>query len=1296
MADPILANLPEGQQALRNKYSGYGAGLSALPAPIVNSLGRLDLERVNRGQRPLSERETTLAVQAALTGQAVTPPPVRSVGDSLLATLNPFGGRNNPLINDLQTFGESIPRLPLAIAREFGQLSDVPDAIANAAKGDGSVVGNLAMAPGIRLIPGSYVLGNLLGGVSPEGQHGSPGELARHPLFTALDVLPYAGAAAGRTGVVKAAEAEAAATAEARSAATGGVLGQVRDVRPIPTWMTHRLDEAGRVVPNRLGNVTGGVRSTLEGTRAGGVLSEAFGREARDLSRLRATYDRGLQDSMNPEGSLHRAAAGAPDETLVNLARQARALEGKYADITPERRIEITRSLQTTPDEARALVGREGEFVNEVHGLTHSFENVGVAEGMLDRVGIGGKEEVFPTSDALKIKGRQREVRHTEDIGALRSVAAQGEASTIDPKLIADDLLSPLSRTDLSPKQALRAVEARARALFAQGYATDDIIQAIDKQRAGVRWDDVKSAVEKFDAAGRPKVSTVNVDEVATGLKGMARRDPAMAKLAEALQQRRWSDAAAHLRTINKRSTYNVIDDIVDPEALKLTIQRGRRNDNWITKTEGAFGEKAVTKAKKSLRNLEQRSVPARFQPAVEGVVRDNVKSFLTEKADSGEYAISPANLDEWFKMADEGNYKLIEGLTPQEYRAIQRDAAKTWQEMRATGFDPVFVHKVAPHRVNQIAFPHVLERITSPSQVRARTWDATPFVDDVTVGLSHQGMEWLARKGSERFVEDIINTWGRKADDVMMEYLPAARRVNELNPEISVREAMETLMKKEWEGFNPDSFITWPNNFMQYANDGYMLPKGVVNNMKRIHTPPAGRMTAAIDPVMGAFRTSILPLSPRWHVYNILGGGLMLLTETDPRVFMYARRAWNATKKGADDVGLPEAIGEGAGSAPRFTREWDAEAKVAAHSALDKRLAAMHNFAGGRTLRRLWESSQGGRDAFGNVVQKSYDLNGRFDDMYRAMGYLYDYEKGLKKGMSPEAAQQAGLRTVRKVMQDWDGITPIERSILRYVFPFYGWMQHIMRFTMNFPMDHPIRTSVAASFARNELADQGDGLPERFLNMFFVGPTDINGDTKAITLQGANPFSDVANYFTLEGFLGNVNPVVSGIAQSLGVDVQSGSAELYPQLEYDTETGRLRARSRNPLTTITQATIPQSRILFNLAGQNAEWKEVLRRNPEAAQRMFLSQIGIPSLYRDVRVNEERFKSELARNGDMRAAWNEALTTGDDSRARQYAPLIPLLDQVRALQSSGQLQGMQGQAPPSTLQSVLGALNPLG
>src|SRR5207253_7769971 len=106
-----------------------------------------------------------------------------------------------------------------------------------------------------------------------------------------------------------------------------------------------------------------------------------------------------------------------------------------------------------------------------------------------------------------------------------------------------------------------------------------------------------------------------------------------------------------------------------------------------------------------------------------------------------------------------------------------------------------------------------------------------------------------------------------------------------------------------------------------------------------------------------------------------------------------------------------------------------------------------------------------------------------------------------------------------RRVLIQWDNLTPIERSVIRPVLPFYGWISHILRYAYHYPIDHPFRAAVTASFARNELADLGTGMPQTLLNSLFLGNPDSNGKVTGINVGGLNPFRDVANYMTLGGF---------------------------------------------------------------------------------------------------------------------------------------------------------------------------------
>src|SRR5215510_836215 len=94
----------------------------------------------------------------------------------------------------------------------------------------------------------------------------------------------------------------------------------------------------------------------------------------------------------------------------------------------------------------------------------------------------------------------------------------------------------------------------------------------------------------------------------------------------------------------------------------------------------------------------------------------------------------------------------------------------------------------------------------------------------------------------------------------------------------------------------------------------------------------------------------------------------------------------------------------------------------------------------------------KGGADRFKAAVDWSFRANETMDNAYRLAGFLDEFDRGMKKGMTAEEAGVAGLDMANKFMPRWLEMTPIERSVLRAVFPFYAFMSHIFRFASRYP----------------------------------------------------------------------------------------------------------------------------------------------------------------------------------------------------------------------------------------------------
>lgn len=1189
MPDPIIQRLPETQQALQNKNQQYPNLYAGVDTPVANAIQQLDLQRVSRGQNPLSLRQSQLALLAAQTGQAATPLPDRP---------GLWGG----FVGDLRTIAQSIPHIPAGLAKEVTQLPQTPQIVQDALASGGSpldTLSKIAQAPGIRMIPGAFIASNL----------NHPGQFYNHPLYTALDLLPaIEGTSIGRAGTAKLAET----------------------IRPVAEP----------------------VLKTIGATRPGQFVKSAFGTQARDVAQVEATFSANMREAAYGEGPTH--------DPLSNLVREAGTLRDKYPSISEDRRIELTKLMSEDADSIRNLSGDELAFVNDSRRITDQIGQYGVSQGLLHDI---GGELYDPDSYGRIMRARQR-AQVASDYGDVRTSII----NETDPTTIADKITDVTKKEYLKSGGKVKLIEGYAHALESQGLDASPLFDKIREYRntkSSVKYSDEEFSQwwDQHKDTLQPRVE-VDIDAFKEQLKKHAKTDPLAARMLDHINKGRWQEAQAVAKQAASRKVYA----IPDIEELVKGLEQQKQQARYFNSIK-RFDDTYINRVQKVAKLREERTPPARFQPVVERMTQQG----LIEK-----YSTNP-DFEQILPLLRERNYGALnrQGLIPEaEVKAMGLEMRRTWKDLKDAGYDPVFVHRVSEQQLGSIRYPRVLERIPRPTQTVKRSWNLTPAIDDISVALTHQGLEWLARRGSEEFIDTILTRFAKTQGELLDEYLPAAR-LRAKTPE-DVLPIANRMMAKEWGKYDPKSVVNWPSPRIKRWSDGdYWVPKTVSDTIQRMHTPPGGRLTAISDPIMRVFRTSILPLAPRWHVYNIIGGGTMLTVGTDPSVWKFFSEAKNMISHGE----VPEGIPRGMGTVPRDVIEWDTKGSI------QKPLEAMFHYKGGQTLRRLWDEAQSARDKFGNLIEKSYHWNGVVDDMYRTMGYLYGKDKALTKGMTEEAAHSAGIETARKVFQQWDRMTPIERSIMRFIFPFYGWTAHVMRFVMQYPFDHPLRTAIAGSFARNEIDDLGTGLPQRFINMFFLGHPDKNGNVKALNLAGINPFSDVANTFTFSGFLGQTNPLITSAFEAAGVDVGNGGPELFPNMQYDAETGRLKFKGQNPALLLAQNILPQSRILLGFADSSSEFQQLLRDNPEAAGRLLTSQAGLPITIRNINVPQEIAKAELARIDAQDTALNNSLKTGNWSGAQTFPNLRPLLAQLKQMQENGQLQSM---TPLSYGQSAIG------
>lgn len=1188
IASPILTNLPSATRSLERRYAD--PAVTALPPNVLTPLQTFETQRVARGGSPLTARQYAAVAKSLSTGKPAHEQPNKSLGAAFLS--------------DLAATVSSLPKLPAMVLNEIKSLPDLPALLPDALDASNPIqaLGNVANLPGIRMIPGSFIAGRF--GDAEHGGGGGFEELAQHPLFTALDVLPVAHQAAKLTPVARAYTEQVAALNKTRVAEAVANTGDAatalleKTPRPIQTVLTRKLVE-GEVVPNRLGSTLVSLGDAFGATNLGRAVNSTF--RERGSARLAGRYDADLQRAMVP-GAKMPTHFGARDITAETGAVRGAVDMAREIDVL------------ANGDPARKAL------------LQEAWENPRLPDGT-------------PTASELVPGLTDKE----------RALMARGRESQADLARMTEGEFTGSFRNEVyTLKQAQRL------------HRLDAKVSTLRALRAGRE----------------------SIDPLLAPIRDIARTQPVAARALVHLDNGNYTAALNDLRALNKRGKY----EVAIPDELIEQVDGFRTMARKAKIPQGKITAQAVTRAQQALDKSIARIVPARFSAGIEAETSARLSARAREV-----YAHNP-DVEHLSGLAAEGIFSQVPDLMP-EVRTIQKEVRESWQALRDEGFDPIFYHRTSPSAADRLTLPRVTDKPVTPGFAKARAWDATPYNKDLGVALTDQAMQLLTKRGSDAFVDELAAGWGKTRDTLEAEFLPRAQVIADSRG-IPLRAALDSLIDARYTPFSPGDFLPWrqkPGAALQATTDT-MIPRAMAENVKRMFEPPLPKLTAAFDPVMRVFRTSVLPLAPRWHFNNTLGGLVMVMAE-DPRALLKAPEVFRAFREKSRALKAGDEFSDvlprggpppGAGTLPK---------ELTVKSPLPERLGGTFDWLGGQTRRRLYDQARASRLASGakSLVEKSYSANQLVDDFYRSMIYLNANERALSKlGMTAHEAEAAGAAAVRKSFMAWDEMTPMERSVMRSVIPFYGFSSFILKRVMQYPWDHPLRAQVMSTLARTEQQDSLTGLPERFRDMFFLGDPTSNAPTKALSLA-FNPFGDTASMLTWQGFLGQLNPVITGTLESLGVDILRGGPMLYPDLTYDPETGRMVARGKgNLLTNIATSVAPQAQALMAFVGQNAEFNELLARDPDAAGRQLRSLIGLPTITRDIDTGEEIIKAEMARFEAQDLARRDALRTGNLDAARRFPALRAYLDQIEALRASGQLADYTPGAAPNP--GILGAL----
>lgn len=1251
---PVVPDLDARIRSAVNKYTRpsdptFAAELSSASPLAVAALRDLDIEKLSRGSRAMTQPASAVGLRAATTNESTIGDPDESIlGDFVRNTKELVGG---------------LPRLPQALAGEIADLPGLPKQAGEVlSAGDSPVetLGNLANLPGLRMIPGSYVAGQF--GTDGAGVKG----LVDNPLFTALDVLPYASKAAGATRTVKAMEA---------AALPGQRVGKFSTLAKYAKPGGPTFDAAGQLERNALGRQMARAADRASETLVGNKLKATFGRRAGDIMQKSHEI---AADYIDP------TRASAENAPIIELRSR---LDEAGKGLSAERRAELSRLAQTDFPAAKAAAVNADELayveLAERAESTLLPENLASGDLMEIEVSLPGGRRTTEVYDA-RTGGKILKARAVRDRVASLASTRANLASRVPSTL--DEFASSLAGSVDVPMSAAERgwlIRSELHRLDLAGYDTTALKKGLEKAKKN------KASVEAFhrDLADRD-LSTLAQKPfnlpARDELVRLGRSDPMVKAYLALSDAGSWQKASEVARTLAARGKFTGGVDWTD---VTRHARVNARMDKALKWGEKVASDKALAAAERGAVKAVERAVPARYQRLVAEKMQSELASRVLDAQSKG--LLSPddaAKASELIALEVIDAKSLPESVRPIA-REVSREVRKTWTEFAEQGMEPMFVHRTRQSKIGMA--PEVKATKPSMSQVQSRVFDFGSTVDDIAVAIDAQAAELLSARASRQFQDYLIDTWSRPYDDLTASYRNFAKDAHRRNPNVSANEHMRRLIERKYRPISTYRGEVWvPRDVAEVAKA--MGPKQFESAFMRTY-----------DATMGVFRTALLPLSPRWHIYNMIGGAIMMTAEHGPGVWRELKRGWDAARNGdlANVKGMPAM-----GASTRSLREATQWARNVDLSTPRGKALATWDVGVGRFLGRLWDESEAvakARRGGSAVLDRSYAFNEMFDDMYRSMSYLYGEGKALRKGMSAADAEMAGVASARKVLANWDRMTPIERSIIRSVFPWYSWTKHLLGYTMRFPFDHPIRTSITASLVQAELEDFGTGLPQALFSMIDVtGPAEFlgmdvpEGERMMLNMDGMNPFRDVGSWASLASFLGsaatgNIDPTadigavtaqsapsIQFLLKMAGVDPAEGMPDPYSAVTLDPSTGQLRTVNEfNPVSGFAESIVPQSRILMDLMGQNQDFQRLLASNPEAAQRRLLSSAGLPAAVSDaatqrtVSPEKEIIKAEARRYEDVLRTKSEALRSGNldklDRYPRIYGDLKKRLEEAR-------------------------------
>lgn len=1241
-------------------------GNSPTSSPASEALRNADLQRVKAGKNPLTASQTQRAVIAAQTRQPVTPIPEP----------DPTAIWTN-VTNDITGLVKGIPQLPQALINEALSLGrEAPDV---------EGVGGLLQLPLIRLLPGSYTASALLPGGVPAG------DIAIHPVTTALDVLPFATKGLNVLGEGALARLpENLAIPETNltvgQAPAARQLGTMSSARAVEQFMRENTaplsmqDRVGLQTALAVGQRERAIPSLLSRkiavNEAGtGLIDRAWRRRLAESPRMSRVLEMGSNAARSTRSLIARNEANQiidarRQEAFIAGAKLSEELAGAFdearvADVYEQlnRAFQDPDSFSTqagfkiqTPDEAR-------QFLDD--DVKPWFDRVDESAQLV-------REQIL--GDTPYAGGREAFVRKYDGDGNVYTVEEWGKLTKADEVLYK-------RQTDLSD----RATKILPRI---QNSVESRFPGAIEASRLGMQLpSQAARAAEQF----------LELEKVVTGhIDGNYM--PSWNKVSKAALEISANDAPALKK---------LLDDARDAQRTRANASINIRPATEMRTGSRLFYERAKANYEEAASRAATDPVFQQYRQAYEltreldPMARVQARRILREQMGDDYHLLrytvpdTPDFIKFYSDKLERQNLRSL--MEPGEAARLQRQINETLYGMSKEGYRPEWLPGVAMEKAANVDSTSVRLTYFQPEYAKRRSFDYAPMNPDLGVNISYASLQDYMSRSSVPYITDEIQKLGVTGAELekmlQHEAISQADRLSVPNRDQFIADYVNEAMgrgadarRARYIQFDPKKL--WPTVAdapTAPLTDSIWLPKEVESIVVKSFKDSNSFFQQLFEPATDLFRVSVLLFAPAWHWNNILSNSF-ITGLTNPRAFLNLADEWNrmggwgnfkSTITGAEDAagGLEASLrGVGQEFSPQmqkvgFEGMLGAIENMTVKISKAKGKMALENAVsrfrtGNRILEEIQTSKAGAAtsSAFGKMTGGSLALNSWFDDLFRRANFeaFYDSEfakltdEGVWNKTQVEAkAAEYALGQTQDWLMDWSQLLPVERGILRAVFPFYSFMSHIMRAALKYPFDHPTRVAVINAFTRAEIDDWQSRYPQIFRRLLGVPDVDNMDTFTGLNVDSFNPFRDVGNILTLGGMLSATNPLIQFVFKSVGVDPMSGGPEYAPNFVYDINEPMSRAYdSGNPVINLAKDIVPQLEAVSRFFGMDADFRKLEQENPAAANRALLSGLRLPQIYRTVNINEVLAKEEIKRFDD----YGKAKRDLDIDRLARYSP----------------------------------------